>query len=230
MGYVILAGDPPIEIALRRSARSRRLSLRVSHLDGRVTMSLPKWTSNGEALEFARQKETWVRKNLAARPEMVLPQIGGLIAFRGDQIPIIAGGGRGARLIDGQLFVPNDPSKTASRVAAFLKVTARQYLAEASDRHAATLGCKYGRMTLRDTRSRWGSCTAEGDLMYSWRLIMAPPEVLDYVAAHEVAHLVEMNHSAAFWATVDRIFPNHAPVRKWLRLNGQLLHAVKFVD
>ncbi|RMD90830.1 MAG: M48 family peptidase, partial [Alphaproteobacteria bacterium] len=105
---------------------------------------------------------------------------------------------------------------------------AREALAAACDRHAARLGRRYGRLSLRDTRSRWGSCSAEGNLNFSWRLVMAPPEVLDYVAAHEVAHLAEMNHSPAFWALVERLFPAHEAPRRWLRENGASLHRYRF--
>jgi len=90
------------------------------------------------------------------------------------------------------------------------------------------LGRSYARLSLRDTRSRWGSCTSDGGLMYSWRLIMAPPEVLDYVAAHEVAHLAQMNHSPAFWAEVTKIYGDYAAPRNWLRANGSTLHRYKF--
>jgi predicted metal-dependent hydrolase len=90
------------------------------------------------------------------------------------------------------------------------------------------IGRPYSRITLRDTRSRWGSCTADGALMYSWRLAMAPPAVLDYVAAHEVAHLAQMNHSPAFWAVVARLVPGHAAPRRWLKLHGQTLHGPRF--
>ena len=113
---------------------------------------------------------------------------------------------------------------------AFLKHEARTALAPAVDHHAASLGVTPARLTLRDTRSRWGSCTARGDLMFSWRLIMAPPEVLDYVAAHEVAHLVEMNHSRAFWDTVARTCPGFEEPRRWLKQNAEALHRFRFRD
>lgn len=111
---------------------------------------------------------------------------------------------------------------------AALKCLARDRLAEATDRHAASIGRQVRRITLRDTRSRWGSCTSEGNLMFSWRLILAPPEVLDYVAAHEVAHLVHMDHSRAFWAQVERLFPPHEPARAWLKREGTGLHRWRF--
>ena len=87
---------------------------------------------------------------------------------------------------------------------------------------------RFTALALRDTRSRWGSCTHEGRLMYSWRLAMAPPEVLDYVAAHEVAHLAHMDHSPRFWAAVATLMPGYAPRRAWLRRNGADLMAWSF--
>lgn len=156
---------------------------------------------------------------------------GGALPFRGDEVPIVVGAGRSVKLGDGLIEVPaRDEARTPARLAAFLKHHARLALVDASARHAEALGRPHGRITIRDTRSRWGSCTAQGDLMFSWRLIMAPPEVLDYVAAHEVAHLAEMNHSRAFWAHVERLMPGYAGPRRWLRENAQHLHRYRFKD
>ena len=124
--------------------------------------------------------------------------------------------------------MPPDSDRQPLRIATFLKQAARVHLSGACDTHARALGLSYGRISLRDTRSRWGSCSTQGNLMFSWRLIMAPPQVLDYVAAHEVAHLVEMNHSAAYWAVVARVFPDHKAPRRWLRDQGATLHRYRF--
>ena len=138
---------------------------------------------------------------------------------------------RGSVTLSGdEIVVPGAPERAALRVATFLKALARDRLSQASDRYAAQIGRKYKSLTLRDTRSRWGSCTADGSLMYSWRLIMAPPAVLDYVAAHEVSHLAEMNHSDRFWAVVEGLMPDYAPRRKWLKEHGGRLHAYRFED
>ena len=105
---------------------------------------------------------------------------------------------------------------------------ARERLTSAVAAYAETLGRPFGRITLRDPRSRWGSCSSKGDLMFSWRLIMAPPEVLDYVAAHEVAHLAEMNHSDRFWAVCRRLCPETDKHRRWSKQNGAELLAWRF--
>ena len=116
----------------------------------------------------------------------------------------------------------------SSRVKAFFKIQAMLHLHQATDRYAAALGKPYGKITLRDTTSRWGSCSSQGNINYSWRLIMAPPDVLNYVVAHEVAHLAEMNHSAQFWAVVERLYPDYAEQRVWLRKHGEDLHRYVF--
>lgn len=228
MGRLVLEGNPPIEVTLRRSARARRLSLRVSRLDGRATLTLPTRVPEREGAAFLREREDWLRRHLSQLAPEMRPEFGQVIPFRGRDLLLQAGPVRRAVLEGDRLILPDDPARLAPRVAAFLKTRARDALAEASDRYAATLGRSYGRITLRDTRSRWGSCSSAGDLMYSWRLIMAPDQVLDYVAAHEVAHLRHMDHSAAFWATVNDLFPDHKACRRWLRENGQSLHRVRF--
>jgi predicted metal-dependent hydrolase len=228
MGRLILEGNPPVEVQLRRSARARRLSLRISRLDGRATLTLPHRVTDREGMAFLYEREVWLRGHLDAIEPEVQAQIGGSVLFRGAELPLVTGDVKRARLVDGALVLPDDAAKTGKRVAAFLKLQARDALTAASDRYSVALGKPYGRISLRDTRSRWGSCTSAGDLMYSWRLIMAPPEVLDYVAAHEVAHLQHMDHSPRFWATVERLYPAHKACRTWLRIHGGALHRVRF--
>ena len=231
MAQHVLQGNPPITVSLRRSARARRLSLRVSRLDGRVTLTLPPRAPEREAIAFLRDREGWLRGHLAGIGTENRPGIGNHLPFLGVEVPIIAGAVRRLTLRDGALIVPDEPAaRTASRLQTFLKAQARDHLAQASDHYAAQLGLSYKSLTLRDTRSRWGSCSSSGALMYSWRLVMAPPAVLHYVAAHEVAHLAEMNHSAAFWAVVARLYPGHAECRGWLRSHGETLHRVRFTD
>ncbi len=230
MGQHLLPGNPPVELTLRRSPRARRISLRVSGLDGMVTLTLPRGVSEHEALRFAQTKGEWLRAQLRDKPALVSVGWGVDLPVEGQLLRIEPGTGK--RVIpDGQVLnVPGPEHSVSSRLQAFLKTLARDRLAATSDRYAAMLGRPYTRLTLRDTRSRWGSCTTAGALMYSWRLIMAPPQVLDYVAAHEVAHLQEMNHSAAFWSLVEDLVPDYAEPRQWLRKNGAALHGYRFSD
>ena len=230
MGRQLEIGNPPIAIDLRRSARARRLSLRVSKLDGKVSLTLPQHGSEREAMEFLTSREDWLRKHLGEVAPAQTVRIGGTVPLHGQEVPVLAGAVRRAVFRAGVVQVPDDPARSGARVKAFLKLQARDALAEASDRYAAALDRRYQRLSLRDTRSRWGSCSSDGVLMYSWRLIMAPPDVLDYVAAHEVSHLVEMNHSSAFWDLVARLMPDYAVHRAWLRENGDKLHRIQFGD
>lgn len=228
----VLPGPPPVEVHLKRSARARRFSLRVSRLDGKVTLSMPLRAREGEALAFLRGQEGWLRETLQAMPESLARTVGfgAAIPVEGRELRLAPGTGRAIRVEGDSLLVPGDPSTVGPRVASWLKVLARDRLAAASSRYGAMVGRSFTSLALRDTRSRWGSCSPDGRLMYSWRLIMAPPAVLDYVAAHEVAHLVEMNHSAAYWAVVSRICPGWQSQRAWLHDQGQALHRVRFQD
>ena len=228
MGQHILPGNPPIAVTLRRSARARRISLRVSALDGRVTLTMPRGLPEQEGLDFARTKKDWLAKQLAKQVPDVTVGIGAALPVEGRVMTVVAGAGRRIAAQEDTLHVPGDTSTAGLRVQAWLKTLARERLAAASDRYAARLGSGYNRLTLRDTRSRWGSCTSDGGLMYSWRLILAPADVLDYVAAHEVSHLQEMNHSPAYWAIVARLCPHYETPRKWLRLHGSALHRYRF--
>jgi len=202
----VLPGSPPVEVHLKRSSRARRFSLRVSRLDGKVTLSMPLRAREGEALAFA------------------------VIPVEGRGLTLTPATGRGVRVDGDRLLVPGDPATAGPRVAAWLKVLARDRLATASTRYAGLVGRRYTSLAIRDTRSRWGSCSPDGRLMYSWRLILAPPQVLDYVAAHEVAHLVELNHSPAYWQVVTGICPDWKRHRDWLKANGQTLHGFRFQD
>lgn len=211
----------------RRTARAQRLSLRVSALDGRVTLTVPRGVPHGVAQAFLSSRQEWLRAALdkvhapcpvaagtwlpvAGRPLCVTPSATPRVAIEGTRLLVPERGAPGPHL------------------AAWLKLGARDRLAEAVAGFAARLGRQPRSLRLRDARSRWGSCSAAGDLMFSWRLIMAPPEVLDYVAAHEVAHLVQMNHAPAFWATLAGLMPDYALRRDWLRAEGASLHRYRF--
>jgi len=230
MSRLMLPGSPPLEITLQRSAQAKRMSLRVSRLDGRVTLTLPRWAPEAQAMAFAQEKQIWLRAALAEHVPPRRVAAGAIVPFEGRPLLITLATVRAPRVEAERLLVPDDEARLPGRVAAFLKLAARQRLQRACSRHAEALGRPFARLVLRDTRSRWGSCTAQGSLMFSWRLIMAPGAVLDYVAAHEVAHLAEMNHSAAFWSVVADLCPHYATHRSWLRRYGGELHALQFTD
>jgi hypothetical protein len=181
-----------------------------------------------EAEKFVFEKESWIRAHLADLPQSAEAAFGGMVLFQGELLTICRWQGRQVRKTGAKLLVPGADGMVTARVKAFLKLQARQRLAEATDRYSAALGKSYGKLTLRDTTSRWGSCSTKGNINYSWRLIMAPAEVLNYVAAHEVAHLVQMNHSPQFWAVVEHLYPAYATYRAWLKDHGEELHSYQF--
>ena len=168
----VLPGNPPIPLILRRSARARRISLRISQLDGRVTLTMPKRLAEREALAFAETKQDWIRQHLAARGEDVIVAPGAEVPVGGKVLRVRGGQGRemqgrGVRIGPEEIFVPGPEESIGKRLAAHLREVARDRLAGACDDYAALLGKPYARITLRDTRSRWGSCTSDGGLMFS---------------------------------------------------------------
>ncbi|PYE84955.1 M48 family metallopeptidase [Pseudoroseicyclus aestuarii] len=224
----VLPGPPPIHVTLRRSARASRISLRVARRDGRVTLTLPPRARRAQALAFLAEREAWLRGHLEAVPPVQAVRLGGTLPYRGGTLTLAPAPVRRAALEGDHLLLPEEPARAGARAMAFLKTQARDMLVPMVAHHAGALGLPHGRVTLRDTRSRWGSCTARGDIMLSWRLVMAPEAVADYVAAHEVAHLARMDHSPEFWAVVARLVPDYDRHRRWLRQHGEALHRVDF--
>jgi len=228
MNEVTFIGNPPIAVTIRRSARARKYSLRISNTDGQINLTVPRGASVTDALDFASQQEGWLRNKMSERPSLIPLRIGGEFVLEGKAVRLVQGTGRRVVRLDGALAIPGNAASVGARVRGYCKVLARERLANASQFYATKLDVSFGKITLRDTKTRWGSCSAAGNLMYSWRLILAPAEVLDYVAAHEVAHLRELNHSAAYWAIVRDVCPTYQGHRDWLRKHGTALHRYRF--
>jgi predicted metal-dependent hydrolase len=224
----IRIGDPAIEVRLRRNARARRMVLRIAASGRGPTLTLPPGVPLAHAQAFLRDHEGWLRNHLATGALRVRVGEGTVLPFGSGTLALHGHGGRGTRRDGEILAVGGRAEDVGPRAAAWLREEARAACVAGVERHAGTLGRPAGRVTLRDPRSRWGSCTAAGDLMFSWRLVMAPPAVLDYVVAHEVAHLVELNHSPRFWTVVRRLCPGMEAERLWLRRNGAALHRYDF--
>lgn len=226
----IRLSHPPVEVEVRRTRGARRLTLSVGRVDGALRITMPSAASLAEAQAFAERHSDWLASALARRPKPLEPRAGAMLPVAGRMLEIASLGAPRARakIEGGKLWLPGGPEEAPARAKAWLRHAARDALVPAAHGYAEKLGRKVTRITLRDTRSRWGSCTSAGALNFSWRLAMAPPEVLDYVAAHEAAHLVEMNHSPAFWAVVERILPGWQDSRAWLRDHGAELHRWTF--
>lgn len=222
-------GGHRIKVRLEVNAKARRLIIRLDERRREAVAVAPSRGQIEAAAAFAAERVDWISSRLQHLPEVVRFEEGAIFNYRGEPCQITGEGeGRLARLVAGEprtLCAPGDPETLHLRVERFLKKQARADLTRAVKRHTETLGVDYKGISVKDTRSRWGSCTFDGQLSFSWRLIMAPPAVLDYVAAHECAHLIEMNHSNKFWALVGKCCPDWKRQRAWLRVHGAELQA-----
>ena len=219
---------PDIVVHLRRSVRARHFTLRVSSLDGKVSLSTPHFAKAYQINAFLKEKEPWLRQRLSEVQLSVKVTFGTVLPFIGREILVKRHVGRSVKLSDDKILVPEKSRKPAVQVEVFLKQYAHQLLSKRATRYAEKLGSSYSKLSLRDTRSRWGSCSDQGALMFSWRLIMTPTKVLNYVAAHEVAHLRHMDHSDQFWTEVENLFGDYKKQQRWLRENGPKLHRYQF--
>ncbi len=221
-------------VSLNRNKQARRYILRVDAARRAIVLTMPVRGSLREAHRFIARNEAWLRAQLARLPEIIPFAHGAVIPLRGTphRIQHDPGKGRMVRVVepvDGTppvLTVAGDPRHLRRRLTDWLKKQARLDLTARVADHAAALDVMPGKLSLRDPRSRWGSCAANGALSFSWRLVLAPPYVLDYVAAHEVAHLREMNHGPDFWALVEQTCPETARAKSWLKAHGRGLHGV----
>ncbi len=219
-----------VTVRLEVNPRARRLILRLDERKREAVAVAPNPRQIPAAAAFAAERVEWIAQRLAATPQPVAFVPGGTVPLRGEPCRLsLEGAGRRARLVtepELTLHAPGAPETFAARVTRYLAKAALSDISDAVERHTDTLGVTIARITVKDTRSRWGSCTHDGRLSFSWRLVFAPPEVLDYVAVHEVAHRLEMNHSPAFWSHVARCRPDWKRQRSWLRANGPQLNAI----
>ncbi len=212
----------PIEVPVRISSRARRLWLRVEPGREGVELVVPDGVRLAEATRFAQANAGWIAARIARLPGRVPFTPGAVVPVLGRPTCLVHAGHRGppARLDGDRLLVAGAELHFARRVGDFLKAQARAEIAPRVQRFAAGVGRAAGRLRLGDAKTRWGSCSARGDLSFSWRLILAPDTVLTYVVAHEVAHLVELNHSPRFWRVVDGLVPDARVARGWLKTHG----------
>jgi len=218
-------------VTVKRRAGARRITLRVSGATGEAILTLPERTPFARARQFAEAHGGWLATRLERVPERVPLLPGALVPLRGEphrivhlagqRSPAAAGrDGDGAAIIS----VGGEAVHVPRRLRDFLVREAERDLRAAVERHTSALGRKASAVTIRDTTSRWGSCSAAGRLNFSWRLILAPPFVLDYLAAHEVAHLQVMNHSVRFWRLTKQLCPRTDEAEAWLKRHGTTLH------
>jgi predicted metal-dependent hydrolase len=219
------------QVALRRRPTAKRITLRVSNATGEVVLTIPERTEVTTAQRFAESHGDWIATRLARVPERITFERGAVIPFRGVPHRVVhwtsmRGATQATKGPNGEpiIAVSGDLPHVGRRVREFLEAEAKRDLAAAVKRHTGALGVTAKRITVRDTKSRWGSCSAKGALNFSWRLILAPAFVLDYLAAHEVAHLRELNHSHRFWKITHDLCARTDEAESWLKRHGSELH------
>jgi predicted metal-dependent hydrolase len=218
-------------VRLRRHQRARRYTLRIHSTSREVVLTMPPRGSVKQAREFALKHGGWIAARLRRLPDAAPFAHGTVLPLRGvDHRVEHRRLARGTVWIEtGETIAPllcvaGQAPHIPRRLRDYLKREAKRDLEAASQAAARALGVTIERVSIRDQSSRWGSCSTTGVLSFSWRLILAPPFVLDYLAAHEVAHLIEMNHSKAFWRLVERICPDMRRAKSWLDAHGAELH------
>lgn len=229
--FDIIHAERSFRVSIRRRPAARRITLRVSSTTGEVMLTLPTSTDLVTAEQFAAAHGGWIAARIARVPARIAFTPGAQAPFRGVPHRIVhwsnvsgptlateGSGGEPVIAVSGQVL------HVGRRVRDFLEREAKRDLAEAVRCHTGSLGIQARRVTVRDTKSRWGSCSAQGCLSFSWRLVLAPPFVLDYLAAHEVAHLKEMNHSQRFWRVVHSLCSRTEEAERWLKRHGAELH------
>lgn len=216
-----------IPILVERNPQAKRVRLKVSRKSGRIVLVLPLRVSRQTGLAFAQSKADWVAAQLDSLPQKVVFRNDMPLSFLGKQVVIhhSPSARRGVWIDGGVIWVSGRAEHLARRVRDFLKKEFALYALKKARETAGLINVKVQKVTIRDTVSRWGSCSGAGHLSLSWRLGLAPLFVADYVIAHEVAHLVEMNHSAAFWRVVSGLCPAYKKAELWLKKNTAYLYS-----
>jgi predicted metal-dependent hydrolase len=209
-----------VPVTIRVSPRARRLSLRVDAAARGIELVLPRRFAADTAIGFVSRHRGWIAARVAAMPEplrladgAIVPVLGVPHRIRRITVPAASP----VTIADGEIRVRGDPAHLPRRIIDHLKALARREFAARARILAARLDKSVTRVGVRDPKSRWGSCSSKGALSFSWRLVFAPEAVIDYVVAHEVAHLVEMNHSPRFWRVVASLVPDSNAARAWLK-------------
>lgn len=224
-------GGQVVPVVMKHHPTAKRFILRFNKTRDGIVVTVPPGAREREAYLFAQRQHDWIASRLESRPAAVPFEPGAVIPVRGEPHQIVhCPGRRGTAWIEpggdgpARLCVTGQEAHLARRVTDWLKREARGELRTRCSHYAGKMGLRYSRVVLRDQSSRWGSCSSSGTLSFSWRLILAPIHVLDYVAAHEVAHLKEMNHSPRFWKLVEDALPGMERSRAWLKTHGAELH------
>lgn len=216
------------EILLTRNKRSKRMTLRQDITKGKFRVTIPVRVTIAQAKYFCMQHITWIAEQTSSNANAKRFEHGQKIPLRGQEVTLVFHDKlRGqTNLLGSDLNVMGGTQHAPRRLTSWLKEQAKQDILASIAKYEPLLGVRHSKLTIRDTKTRWGSCSSTKALSFSWRLVFAPNNVLDYVVAHELAHILEMNHSSKFWAHVEKICPHMQESKQWLKLNGGQLHQI----
>lgn len=231
---ILTVNGRELPLTIRRNPRATRITLRIEPGGRALKMTIPQSVKEREVQDFLERHQGWLKSRLSRQSLVGMIEDGGEISLRGIKHRIVHTGQlRGlTQAIDSELghvlSVSGLEEHLPRRISDYLKKEARKDLETLAQDYARQIGKPIKSLSLKDTRSRWGSCSWDGRLSFSWRIVMAPPLVIDYLAAHEVAHLREMNHGPAFWSLCEELCPRMQEAKIWLKRHGSALHAIDF--
>lgn len=215
-----------LPLIIKQNAQAKRCILRIDHIKSAINITIPKYISHKKGIKFAESQILWIKSQIAKTPEKK-PFYDGMeitIAGKAKTIKRATLPQKGTKQGNEIITFSGKEEHFNRRVTDFIRKEAKTTFNEIGLQMAEKLGTPINKISIRDTTSRWGSCNSAKNISLSWRLMLAPYEVMEYVIAHEVAHLVELNHSAKFWKVVNTLTPNTAKAKKWLKNNGNSLH------
>ena len=226
MNYTITINNEPLPIVIRKHPKSGRMVIRYHAIKHHVLLTLPRYVTIKQGLHFVAEKCEWISAQIQEKHPHVPFADGQIIPVLGKKYTLRHVGGRGVvRIEENNILVPGAIEFMERRVREWLRRLTRDTITLIAHAKAKIIGKTVKRVSLRDTSSRWGRCSHNGNLSFSWRLVFAPYEILEYVTCHEVAHLKHHNHSPAFWTQVAQFFPDYYNAKQWLKSHGQQLYA-----
>lgn len=217
-------------VRVRRVGNAKRMILRVDSNTAQIKLTAPPHVRESELSKFIAEHADWLRNEQQKSEDYPVVSDGSAVPFFGQKTTVrfTDVGRRQVLQDDGALIVGGPADQAASRLERWLKEQAKGVLEKDSEKFACELGVSFNKISIGDMKSRWGSCSSSGTLRFNWRLLMAPENVRRYVAAHEVSHLLEMNHSEQFWQNVASVMPGYMRHRRWLKEKGGDLMKVRF--
>ncbi|KQZ19439.1 hypothetical protein ASD50_08175 [Mesorhizobium sp. Root552] len=230
--HVVAGRTLPLRIV--ENNRARRLTLRIDAGGQGLRITVPPGLRRGEVEKFLHRHQGWLEQRLAKVPDRPQVRPGIKLPLYGVPHMIVHEPGKRGTVSVGSdengptLVIHGERVHLPRRLTDYLKREARREIGALVERHTAKVGRKAKAVRFKDTSSRWGSCTSDGNLSFSWRIMMAPRPVINYLVAHEVAHLKEMNHGPKFWKLCEELCPDTERCRAWLKKNGSALQAIQF--